>query len=217
MAVPGPGVAGTYLTGVSNAAGNVAVPAGVAANHIILVFLYIESAQAITKPAEFTEAANSPIACTGASAHSQHVYWKRATAGDTGTYAFSWSAAVWREMVAIRYAGCITTGTPLEATNSSQRSSNGTVTPSASGTTTDVDRLLVAGYTNFAGGAWTQPSGWTERVDTGADMGVAETSQAVAGSTGLITATNASSSFETIWLGALIPVPSATPNRGLFF
>lgn len=210
MAVPVFGAAGTYLSGTGATTAAIAVPAGVTSGQIVLAFLYIESTTAITTvPSGFTECAASPIAATGLGLHSLHVYWKRASGADSGTYTFGWTGSIYREGVAERYTGCVTSGDPWDtgagAPNSAQRSSDATATPAVSLTTQGADRKLVWAGTNFAGGAGTPPSGWTERADGTSDLWTADKDQAVAGATGSITGSNAASSYSCAWMGALLP------------
>lgn len=218
MPAPAFGAAGTTLTATNSAAANVAVPASVAADHVILVHLYKENTAAVTPPSGFTELTTAP-ATTG-NVQTFHTFWKRATGADSGTYNFTWTGSVLRQAVAVRYTGCITTGTPLEGFTGAGRSSNGTVTPGVSLTTTGPDRLIVWGGTSWevdAGGSWTPPSGYTERVDSPA-IGVATLTQAAAGSTGSITGTySPGSNYQTATLLALLPVPTARPSDFMQF
>lgn len=210
MAPPVFGAAGTYLSGTAAATAPIAVPTGVTSGQIIVAFLYIESTVAITTvPSGFTECAASPISATGLGAHSVHAYWKRATGADSGTYTFGWTGSIYREGVALRYTGAVTSGDPWDtgagAANSAARSSDATATPAVSLTTQGADRKLVWCGSNFAGGAGTEPSGFTKRADNTSDIWVADKDQAVAGATGSITGSNAASSYSCAWMGALLP------------
>lgn len=206
MTLPVFGVAGTYLTGTSATAA-VAVPSGVTAGQVILVHLYKESTATVTPPSGFTELTPAPF--TTSSVHTHHVFWKRATGSDSGTYSFTWSGSTFREAVAIRYTGCATSGVPVDVFNTAARSTNGTVTPAVSLTTTGADRLLEWAGSNFNAGSWTPPSGFTERVDAAGCLSVATLGQSTAGSTGSVTGTCSGSSSETGWLLALLPVNTA--------
>lgn len=207
MVAPGPGVAGTTLAGASDTTAPIAVPAGVTSGQIILVDLYLEASRTVTPPSGFTEIGT--VAATSTTWH--HRFWKRATGSDAGTYSFSWTGATYRRGAAVRYPGCVATGTPYDtgagAPVSAARSSAGTVTPGVSLTTQGVDRLLVWSGTIFSFGSWTQPTAggtWTERYDSDEITG-AEKSQAVAGATGTVTGTCSASDSQTAWLLALIP------------
>lgn len=204
MVAPGPGVAGATLAGASGTTAAVAVPAGVTAGQIILVDLYLEASRAVTAPAGFTEIGT--VAATTKTWH--HRFWKRATAADSGTYDFTWTTATFRRAVAVRYPGCIATGTPYDvgtgAPVNAARSAAGTASPAVALTTQGVDRLVVHSATSFAAGTWTQQTGFTERYDSGEITG-AEKSQAAAGATGNVIATSTLSDSQTAWLLALIP------------
>lgn len=212
MVAPGPGVAGTALAGTSATTAPIAVPAGVTSGQIILVDLYLEASRTVTPPdGTWTEVGTR--AATTTTWH--HRFWKRATANDSGTYTFTWTTATYRRGCAVRYPGCVATGTPYDtgagAPVSAARSSAGTVTPGVSLTTQGVDRLLVWSGTSFSSGSWTPPTAggtWTERYDSN-EIGGAEKSQAVAGATGTVTGTHSASDNQTAWLLALIPADVA--------
>lgn len=210
MAAPVFGTAGTYLTGASSTSAAVPVPASVASGDIILVGLYKENTAAVTQPAGFTQVTNSPVATTG-SVSELSVWWKRASGADSGTYSFSWTGSAWTEASAIRITGGLSSGTPTEVNNFAQVSSATTTSPAVSGTTADVDRLLVWFGTNFdGGGTVTAPTGFTGRdgrtsSGTPGTIAVATKTQAGAGTTGSVTATWNVSSVLTAGLVAILP------------
>ena len=84
-------------SGIAPGNGNnaaVPVPAGAAAGDIAVVAIYKESTSAITPPAGFTVKAT--LATSATARGSLHVYWKRLTAADAGSYTFTWSGSTWR-------------------------------------------------------------------------------------------------------------------------
>lgn len=216
MAAPVFGAAGTYLSGTGATTAPIAVPSGVTSGQMVVVFLYIESTVAVTTPVglSFTECAASPVSTVAPGLHRIRAYWRRADASDAGTYTFSWTGSIYREGVAQRFTGVVASGDPWDigagAPNSAARSSDATATPAVSLTTQGVDRKLVWCGSNFAGGAGTPPATFTERADNNSDIWVADKDQVVAGATGSITGSNAASSYSCAWLGALLPVASAT-------
>lgn len=185
-----------------------AVPASVAAGDVIVIPIFVDTAATITGlPSGFAEAANSPISRpSGGGTHSLHVVWKRATGADSGTYSFTLSGSAFVAGAAERYTGCVASGDPWDVTTSADGgATNSTTTPAVSVTTTGADRMLVFAGTNWGGGAWTPPAGFTERIDSGSEVNTADDqSQAVAGSSGSVTATCAGSNKTLAWLGALI-------------
>lgn len=207
MVAPAFGAIGTQLQ-TSTAAPNVAVPSGVAADHIIVVEFFIDSTATVTGLPSGFALKDSPIAVPpGSGAHSQVIAWKRATGADAGTYNFTLSGSTYVNAAATRVTGCITTGDPWDDTDAAFDNTLGTATPSVSVTTTGPDRLLYWGSTNWAGGLWTPPSGFTERRDSGDRVCTsADLVQASAGSSGAISGSNATSDRRTAWLGALKPV-----------
>lgn len=210
MAAPAFGTAGTYLVAGDVTSAAVPVPASVASGDIILVGIYKESTVTIIPPAGFTQVTNSPVATTG-SVSQLSVWWKRASAADTGTYTFSWTPSTYCEATSIRVTGGLSSGTPTEVNNFAQVSTATTASPAVSGTTADVDRLLVWFGTNFDGGGQvTAPSGFTGRDGrtSGATPGtiaVATKTQSAAGATGSVTGTWNVSSVLNAGLVAILP------------
>jgi hypothetical protein len=210
VAAPSFGAIGTHLAGSGSTAA-FAVPSGVVSGSIIIIPMFVDSTATITVyPTGFAEAENSPVPNTGGAQHSLHVVWKRATGNDSGTYSFTFSASTYRAGSAIRYTDCVASGTPFDTpTDSAANTSNSSTSPAVDVTTAGADRLLIWAATNWAGGAWTPPSGFTERMDTGDQINtLAEKTQAAAGNSGSITGTCAGNDKMTAWLGALIGTTS---------
>jgi hypothetical protein len=196
---------------------NYSVPASVASGDIIVIPIFIDgsSATITTMPSGFAHAENSPrtVNAGGGGNHSVNVVWKRASAGDTGTYNFVLSASVFAEGNAIRYTGCVGSGNPWDSpTNAADGgATTATNTPNVSINTQGPDRMLLFVGTNWGGGAWTPPTGWNKRVDNGNSLTAADLVQATAGGTGNIHATNGSTSETGAWLGALIGTTVSAP------
>lgn len=202
--------AGTSLTNASSAGATFTVPAGVAIGDIILAHVYMESSAVVTPPAGFAEFAGSPV--TTASTWT-HVYWKRAAAADTGTYAFTFTAT-FREGACGRYSGVIGAGTPIEG-GIVGAIGNGFATPAVSFTTGGTDRLIVWSGSNFVGGAWTPPSGFIERSDNAAAFSTATLALPAAGSTGSVIGTCGGSNETAGILLALMPAVVSAPQLKL--
>jgi hypothetical protein len=207
MASPAFGTAGTQLQGSASTM-NVDVPDSVAAGDIVVVTAFIDTSVTVTGLAtDFVQAPDSPVAVEGGANHRLYVMWKRATGADStaGTYDFTLSASVYRNAQAIRYTGAISSGDPWDVTNAATIDTSGSGTsPAVSDTTTVADTLLVWASTNWAGGTWTPPAGFTERRDTGDGVcTVADLAQAAAGATGSITGTCTGTDKRAAWLGAL--------------
>jgi hypothetical protein len=137
--------------------------------------------------------------------------WARNPAGST--YTVSLSASVYSNGQASRVDGCVATGDPWD-TNSGIGAAAATatdvtsgVTPAVSMTTQNNDQLKWFSGSNWSGGAWTPPTSFTERLDTGdATLTVATLAQTTAGATGSLTATCASSDRRGALLGSLLSV-----------
>lgn len=217
MAAPSFHSIGTQLQGTVSTA-SFAKPGTLSDGDVVLVLAFVDGAVTVSSaPSGFTQAGGSPVAVPpGAGAHSQIAYWKRVAtaAGEPSTYDFVLSGSTYVNGCAVAYSGCVASGTPLDVTSSAHFDTNTTTTPAVSVTTTGADRLLVFEGSNWGGGAWTPPTGMTERVDTGDRVHtIADLAQAVAGSSGSLSATNAGSAPSTGWLGALLPVASGTTQN----
>lgn len=215
MAAPAYGTSGTLLTGTASTA-SFAVPASVASLDIIVVVFFLDGSNTVTAyPSGFAEAENSPVTLpAGGGQHSLHVVWKRATGADSGTYDFTFASSTYREGAAHRYTGAVTSGTPFDSpTGSASDTANATTTPPVSTTTLGADRLLLFAGTDWAGGSWTPPTGYAERMDSGVGLvTLDDLAQATAGSSGNISATSTGSNKRAAWIGGLIPAGAAATS-----
>lgn len=215
---------GTYME-TTTAAPSFAVPSGVAAGDIIVIPIYTDASIAsdggasITAMASgFAHAPGSPVK-TGSGtppSHSLSVVWKRATGADTGTYDFTLSASVFTAGAAQRYSGAVASGVPFDTASGGDTptaidDTSGTVTPAVNITTAGPNRMLIFSGSDWAGGAWTPPTGFTERMDSGSEVNTLDDlPQLSAGNTGSVSATCAGSSRRRAWIGALKPSGAAT-------
>lgn len=202
QAVPELRAVGTYLTGVAGTSASMAVPAGVAADDIVLAFLYKENANAVTPPAGFTEFITVP-----ATDHTLHGFWKRATGADSGTYTFGWTTSNWREGFAVAYSNCVTSGNPYEALATAVNNTAGTTSPGVTtAPLTDNARVLWVS-TSFAGGTWTVPANYARRqaAPASSDVIMADRVWNGTGTTGAVSGSITASGRMTAALFALKP------------
>lgn len=206
------GSAGTFLTGASAASAVVAVPASVAVDDVIVAVLYKENSAAVTPPAGFTQlsAVNSLV---GNQTFTQYVFWKRATAADSGTYTFSWTGSVWRSGQAFRYTGCIKTGSPFRDSASAASTVAVTNSPPVQLESCLAGEELILLASNYNTPAFVnhEPVDWTFRSATGGQvLGVATRHQFSVGNTGLVGfADLGNTGSMTAFIGALRPVSGA--------
>lgn len=188
---------------------NVPNPGGVLNNHIVLLHLYMEPASNnLTNAAALGFAEITPAAV--ASNHNQRVYWKRSTGSEPANYGLTFSATnAWVAAITSNYAGCITTGSPIDAT--AQATNSGTTsTPPISLTTNGDQRLLVWSSGDFDGDA-TWPTGsfspYTRR-SSGGNLAIATRTfapGATGGSSGSFSMTSVGTDAKSARLIALIP------------
>lgn len=185
------------------------VPAGVVSGSGVVLFGFVDSTATVSSlPSGFAHAEGSPVAVSAAGgSHSLVVAWKRATGSESGTYTVTLSTSVYSSWVACRYTDMVSSGTPFDTpTDTAVDTGTVSTSPAVSIDTADVDRLVIHSASNWSGGAWTPPTGFTERVDEVPDrvMTASDKTQASAGNTGTVQATCAGTDRMTAWLGAMI-------------
>jgi hypothetical protein len=198
----------------------VPVPSGVAANDVILLFVntVVEGGGVtITPPSGFTNAPSSPIA-DSVDGSTNYIFWKRATGSDSGSYTCTRSASGYSKGVALRFTGCVTTGSPIDADNGNVVLS-GTAS-AASATSTGPNELgVLMVWSDGDITSFTQPSGFTvayNGIPAGDNEVIVSTkAYATAGATGSLVGTFGVGGDSVAWLGLLKP-PSAA-NTGQFF
>lgn len=196
----------TSIVGASAATAAPPVPAGAAANDIMVVSLYKENTAAVTPPAGFTQKA--ALATSASAQGSLYIFWKRCTGADSGTYSFSWTGSAWREITVSRFTGRITSGDPFDGTPGTAESLAAAVTLNVSTTLSVSGCDLYGAWTDFAGNVtWTPAAGTTEQFD--GDVSTVDTiDNAASGSTGNLTATSSGNDFMKAFLGGLLPATS---------
>lgn len=205
------GSTGTFLTYTARTNSALTVPSGVAANDVILAYLYEDTTSAaVTPPTGFTELTFSPAFALASPFMACHVYWKRATAADTGTYTFTHASSS-TQGIALRFTGCTTTGTPLEVLGSSNNSASTSAPPPITGTTSQAGEMLAYAAITYSSASWTTVSGWTDAQNGSGQYNAVKT-QAAAGSTGAITATASSPQATIAALIGLFPASASTPK-----
>lgn len=199
----------------------VAVPAGVAADDIVLLAAAIDITAAAFDPADwptgFTELAEADVTLDG---QSMAVGWKRLTGADAGSYTFgsvTAGAAPW-VCQAVALSGRHVTDPPVVSANATSNAANTSpVTITANGVTALAGDDLVHFSmpdvnTTGAGTGHTAPAGYTKREDdelTFANLSIATLDNAGAGATGTVAATFTMSGGTAGWAAWLVRVPAA--------
>lgn len=206
MAAPSFAASGTAFSGGGSGV-DVAAPAGVVANSVIIVDFFLNGTPDlnVVAPGDWSAAEGSPVVVSG---HRLYVFWHRASGIEAGPYSFTWDVSEFREGQAHRYEGVVTSGNPFDAgANTAVDNGNGSSTPAVSVTTLGTERLLVHAATCWAGGTWTPPTGFTKRQQPSVGLStLSDLAQAAAGSSGAVVATTTTSDKRGAWLGALKPV-----------
>lgn len=155
-------------------------PTGTVDTDILLLCIYIEGTMAITYPSGFAE-----VAAINASDSSfaLRLAWKRALS-EGASYGSSWTGGAYADFVMLCYSGCITTGSPMDATptTSALGSGSGTIV-SPSITTVSANTMVISFVGDIAGNALTKPTAMTLRSNFD-DQGSADVIQAAAGASG---------------------------------
>lgn len=177
------------------------VPSGAATNDIMLAFLarWGGGNPAVTAPSGFT--LNSQ-ALSDDSQAKINIYWKRLTGSDAGTYAFSWSGAMWTTLHVICLTGGITSGDPILGVNT-WKGEAGTF-GATSLTLSDAGAGLVWNCYNDSGSAHTPPTGFTKVIDNDC----AASAYRIPGATGTHTASGASVTTASSSAAILVGIAS---------
>lgn len=208
MAAPVVATVGTLLAYASRTSSAFAVPASVASGDlIVVVFGNDTAALTITPPSGFVEMAITGTQLGTPSFLSTRIFWKRATAADSGTYTFTHGTGGTLGQ-ALRITGHIATGTPLEALGGASSASS-TTTPAVSGTTSAIDELLLFCAQINTSSTFTTPTGFTN-VQSSPGWYVGSKTQATTDPTGSVTSTATGSGAE---VSALIAIISTSPTR----
>lgn len=212
---------GGLASGTSNA--TPALPSGWAPDDI-LVLPVETSNEAVAAPTGWFEASNSPVAQTNADVTRLTMLWRRAQTGDGNPTLTDPGDHVAGRMIAVK--DVVTTGDPWEATAGAADNTSSTTAAIPTGTTSEVNGLVVVAVATGIGGAansthytaWTNasllqgpsgPAGMVERFDSrytagnGGSIGLATAQKLAAGAVGTTTATLAVADVKACWSGVL--------------
>jgi hypothetical protein len=215
MAAPSIRSLGTVTSGAT-AAPSFAEPLGAAADDIIVCGWFQDDARtsiSATLPTGFAAAFDAPQAnnpLTGSSPdHSLQVYVARRSVCGAGPYTFTvvpgtGGATPFCEGMAVAVQGVppgIASPFTEAADGNTSGSSSSATAPLVTATSLDIDRLALYFATNWTGGAWTPPSGYTEDWDANNRIATLDhLTMAVAASTSP-QAVNVSTDRTNAWVG----------------
>lgn len=186
----------------------ISVPAGSAADDVavLIVEAWLDTATdpVMTWPSGFTEKVFYEDTVTGF----QRVFvgWKRLTAADSGTYAYTLSGSYWNMAHCITVSGCETSGDPFEDFDTVQNAV-GTALPVASVDAT-TQPFLIHAIANENNATKTPPTSFTEVQDGN----YLETAYRIPGSTGTFTTAGGSTSVSTLKLCVLLALKAASAS-----
>lgn len=175
---------------------NVPVPTGAATDDIAVVALeqWESGNPTVTYPANFTEFLNLV-----SGSQKLKAAWKRLTGADTGNYTCSWTGSQWTIGEAILVTGAITSGSPIDASNTA--TATDTTIPTTTITATDLDFLLHL-VANENAASKTAPTNFTEVQDSD----YLATNYRIPGTSGSQSASGGTVSTSTLILAALIGI-----------
>jgi hypothetical protein len=193
---------GTVATsnGVSNMLPG--IPAGNAANDILVMVATVGGSVTTTMPAGWTQ----KISRANGANHKLEVWWKRAVGGETSP-SVAFSAATDAVGRIVSYSGCVTSGDPFNAFDSQANASSATGTsPAITPTVTNSMILFVGGWSTTGSGtptssgySGTNPA-FTESIDNTFSAGTFNT--AVCAADGLSTSTSSLGTRTCTWTAA---------------
>lgn len=202
---PDPTIAFRSLTSTTYASRTdttLAAPAGLADNDILVAVILVgrgSSPFAPTPPAGFVAFGTATSVTDGVFVVDLYVFWKRA-ASESGSYTFTHAAQSSQGLLKA-YSGCLTSGTPLNAT--ANNTGTGTTSIGSSITTTDFNSFLLFESHEWDGtGGRTPPTGMSERFDS-LQYSADELITAI-GATGARSYTNANSNPSFPWAVRMI-------------
>lgn len=179
----------------------VPVPSGVTKNDILVALVATgNNAPTVTAPSGFAYASQAPVSQTSY----MHIFWKRATAAESGDYVFTHASVNNRTGAAMRITGCPTSGDPFESITTGTATS--TSTSALSLTTAVADNILIWTTTKPAAGSVSVslPANFTSLFNT--VIGSAAYQQLSRTKTsGTVQGTYGTSTTSTQWFGAVKP------------
>lgn len=219
MTAPSLRALGTVLSS-STTSPSFAEPAGTVADDIIIIAWFQDDARTSISAAPSGFAAptdapqnNNPL--FGSPSHSLQVYWGRRSAVGAGPYGFTVNVGLggtpFIEGRSAAVQDCITTGDPFDAADGNTSGlTSVTTAPLVSATSTGTDRFAFYAATNWTGGAWTPPSGYTEQWDADNRIVTFDTLTMAAAATTSPQAVCAGNDQSNAWVGILLPIPAAS-------
>ena len=192
-----------YAPGSNGTTAVLPVPTGAAIGDIAVVGIYKESTAAVTPP-DGTWTSKASLTTSATARGGLHVFWKRLTAADTGSYTFTWTGSTFRAAAAGLWSGRLASGDPFDGTVGTAESTTGVTTLNVSTSPAAANGDAVGFWTNFnGGGAFTAPTNYTERQEVSGVITLDTRDAVASGSTGNVTATCTITDFEKAFLGAL--------------
>lgn len=198
----------TLVTGAARTTSTVTAPASIADGDILNFYLLCDTNGTVTLPTGFTNYSGSPYNNAGYVSGAVWIFasWKRAS-GESGDYSATHTSRSTAGFMSV-YRGCVASGTPTDATPTTNQGTGTTATWTGVTTATDGTMLVAYGNGDTTAGA-SSSAGMTERQDLGGapDSGMAyEVVQTTAGATGNKTATLVNSQN---WMTFLVPLKIA--------
>jgi hypothetical protein len=200
-----------------------AAPAGAVADDVIVIAAFVDDARTTVSavPTGFLAAPNAPQrnGSSGSPEHVLIVYYGRFSDVGAGPWGFTLTsgATPFVEGRAAAIQDCVTSGSPWDATDgATSGATSGTVAPLVSATSSGADGYAFYAATDWASGAWTPATGFTEQWDANTRIITFDDKSLTTAQTVSPQATCASSSLMNAWVGILLPIPStpATPKPG---
>jgi hypothetical protein len=183
-------------------------PTGTADGDILIAVIYSENNEVITPPADWASFSSVGVGWGG----KNECYWKRASSEGAS---WTWTHANQNTQGNVfAYSGCIATGSPIDATvtTNDNRGGESTSVVGLSITTSTDNSMACMIWVNTSGsGTHTNPDGWTENGNPLVTYGILNKTITPAGATGNITITMSVSSYWATVFTALKVASGAAP------
>jgi hypothetical protein len=205
---------GTVVS-TTTAAPSFAAPAGAVSTDVIQILFFCDDGRTTVSavPSGFVVIPGLPQdndVTLGSPAHSLRGYWAYFSVAGAGPYAFTLSTSVFVEGRTAAIQNADPTGNPFEATNGATSGATAVTTaPSVTATSLSTNRYAFNAATNWTGGAWTPPAGFTEQWDANSEVLTFDDKALPTAQTVTPQPVCAGSNKSNAWVGIFLPLQAA--------
>lgn len=199
-----------------------AAPAGAVGTDVIVIIAFGDDGRTTlgALPTGFSTVPGTPQrnANAGSPNHNLFAWYGRYSDVGVGPYVVTLAngfATPFIEGRACAIQGCITSGSPWDATNGATSGAvAGSTAPLVTATSTGADRYALYAATNWNGGAWTPATGFTEQWDANTRIVTIDDAALPTVQTVTPQAVCAGNNLMNAWVGLMLPATTPSPIPG---